>query len=361
MLKNYFKIAFRNLLRNKGFSAINILGLAIGMASAILILLWIQNEVGYDQFHKNKNRIYEAWNRAERNGKVESWTSTPKVLAKTIQNDFPEVENAVRVINLGNILFSIGDKSLTAAGYIADSGFLQVFSFPLSEGNSKTALNDMHSIVITKKLAKKLFDDKEAIGKIIKVNNEDNFTVTAIAEDLPNNTRFDFEYLLPWSYAHSKGWDDDYWGNNSISTYVMLKQNATLASIAPKLKTLRAKYDKDDPHGGFFLYPVSRWRLYSNFTNGAEDGGRITIVKLFALIACFILLIACINFMNLSTARSEKRAKEVGIRKVAGAQKSSLITQCHVNLNMSVEFLNFTIQKRWYALKSPLLRMNGNN
>ena len=327
MLKNYFKITFRNLLRNKGFSAINILGLAIGMASAILILLWIQNEVSYDQFHENKDCIYEAWNRTERNGKTESWEITPSVLAKTVQSDFPEVERTARVQNLGNILLSPGDKSLTAPGYIVDSGFLQVFSFPLSEGNSKTALNDMHSIVITKKLAKKLFDGKEAIGKTIKVNNEDNFTVTAIAEDLPNNTKFDFEYLVPWSYAHAKGYDDDFWGNNSVSTYVMLKHNAALASIAPKLKTLRAKYDKDDPHGGFFLYPVNHWRLYSNFDNGAEDGGRITIVKLFALIAAFILLIACINFMNLSTARSEKRAKEVGIRKVAGAQKTSLITQ----------------------------------
>ncbi|MEJ7679035.1 MAG: ABC transporter permease [Segetibacter sp.] len=327
MLKNYFKIALRNLLRNKGFSAINILGLSIGMASAILILLWIQNEVSYDQFHENKDRIYEAWNRAERNRKVESWTATPKVLAKTVQNDFPEVENTTRIFSLGNVLFSIGEKSLTAPGCIVDSGFLQIFSFPLLKGNSKTALNDMHDIVITKKLAKKLFGDKEAIGKTIRLNNEDNFTVTAIADDLPNNTRFDFEYLLPWSYARFKGYDDDYWGNNSVSTYVMLKPNAALASIEPKLKTLRARYDKDEPAGGFFLYPMNRWRLYSNFDNGVEDGGRITIVKLFALIAAFILLIACINFMNLSTARSEKRAKEVGIRKVAGAQKSSLITQ----------------------------------
>ena len=327
MFKNYFKIAFRNLFRNKSFSAINILGLAIGMASAVLILLWIQNELSYDQFHQKKNRIYEAWNRSERNGEIASWNVTPKVLAKTIQNDFPEVEQTVRVNYLGSILFSVGEKRLNATGNFTDSNFFQVFSFPLLKGNAKTALNDMHSIVLTEDLAKKLFGNGEAMGKVIKLNNEDNFTVSGIAKDLPNNTRFDFEFLVPWSYLHYKGWDDDFWGNNSTQTYVLLKPATMLASIEPKLKTLRKNYDKDSPDDGFFLYPASRWRLYSSFSNGVEDGGRITIIKLFGLVACFLLLIACINFMNLSTARSEKRAKEVGIRKVVGAQKAALVGQ----------------------------------
>ncbi len=327
MIKNYFKIAFRNLWRNKGFSAINILGLAIGMASAILILLWIENEVSYDGFHKNKDRIYEAWNQSKMNGEISSWALTPKVLAKTIQVSFPEIEQAVRENSVGELLFSAGEKHLTAKGDVADSNFLQVFSFPLSSGTAKTALADMHNIVLTEKLAKRLFGKDVAMGKTVRLNNQDNFTVTGILKDLPNNTRFNFEFLIPWSYGHSKGWDDEYWGNNSTETYVLLKPAATLASIEPKLKTLRERYDKDDPQGGFFLYPISRWRLYSNFKNGAEDGGRITVVELFALVAGFILLIACINFMNLSTARSEKRAKEVGIRKVVGAQKSALIGQ----------------------------------
>lgn len=327
MFNNYFKIAFRNLLRNKGFSSINILGLTIGMASAILIFLWMQNEVSYDRFHEKKDRIYEAWNQSKMNGEISSWNTTPKVLAKTIQQDFPEVEQTVRENGVGALLFSVGEKRLTATGDIADSNFFKVFSFPLLKGSTKTALADMHNIVLTEKLAKKLFGDGEAMGKIVRLNNEDNFTVSGVAKELPNNTRFNFEFLIPWSYGHFKGWDDEYWGNNSTATYVLLKPAATLASIAPKLKTLRERYDKDDPHGGFFLYPVSRWRLYSNFTNGVEEDGRITVVKLFGLVAGFILLIACINFMNLSTARSEKRAKEVGIRKVAGAQKSSLIGQ----------------------------------
>lgn len=327
MIKNHIKLAWRNLLRSKSFSVINILGLAIGMASAVLILLWIQNEITFDKFHSKKERIYEAWNRVIRNGEIKTWQSTPKVLAKTIQQDFAEVEEAARATSIGNILFEAGDKRLTAPGDLSDSNFLEIFSFPLLTGNAATVLDDPHSIVITEKLKNKLFGNADAMGKIVKVNNEDNFTITGILKDLPNNTRFDFEFLIPWSYGRSKGWDDEFWGNNSTTTYVLLKPAASLASITPKLLNLRKQYDKDEPTGGFFLYPISRWRLYSNFLNGVEDGGRISIVKLFALVAGFILLIACINFMNLSTARSEKRAREVGIRKVVGAHKLALVGQ----------------------------------
>jgi len=330
MLKNFFKIAFRNLWRSKGFSAINIIALAIGMASAIIILLWIQNEVSYDQFHEKKDRIYEAWNRATFDGKLMSWSTTPKVLARTLEKDLPEVEQAARVQWPSNYLFSIDDKRLTVPGRIVDSNFLQIFSFPLIKGNPSTVLNDVHNIVLTQKLAIKLFGKEEPIGKIIKIDNSDNFRVTGILKDIPDNTRFDFEHLLPWSYLRERGEDDNYWGSNSTRTYVLLKPNARLASVAPKIKVFKQKYNDEAKKDNWqmFLYPISRWRLYSNFENGYEtNGGRITFVKLFGIIAAFILLIACINFMNLSTARSEKRAKEVGIRKVVGAQKSSLISQ----------------------------------
>ena len=330
MLQNFFKVAFRNLWRSKGFSTINIIGLAIGMASAIIILLWIQNEMSYDQFHEKKDRIYEAWNRSTFDGKLMSWNTTPKVLARALEKDLPEVEQAARAQWPSNYLFSIGDKRLTVQGRIVDSNFLQIFSFPLMKGNPSTVLNDVHNIVLTQKLATKLFGKEDAIGKIIKLNNEDNFTVTGILKDIPNNTRFDFEYLLPWIYLRERGEDDNYWGNNSTRTYVLLKPNASLASVAPKMKVFKQKYDDEAKKDNWqmFLYPIRRWRLYSNFENGYEtNGGRITFVKLFGIIAAFILLIACINFMNLSTARSEKRAKEVGIRKVVGAQKGSLISQ----------------------------------
>jgi putative ABC transport system permease protein len=170
MLKNFFKIAFRNLLRNKGFTTINITGLAVGMASAILILLWIQNEVSYDQFHEKKDRIYEAWNRARFDGKLMCWNTTPKILARTLEHDLPEVERAVRVHWNREFLFSIGDKRITKTGNMVDTGFLQLFSFPMLQGNPLTALNDMHSIVLTETTAKSFFGNEPAMGKILNCN-----------------------------------------------------------------------------------------------------------------------------------------------------------------------------------------------
>jgi putative ABC transport system permease protein len=328
MLKNFFKVAWRNMLRSKGFTLINISGLIVGMASAILILLWIQNETSYELFHEKKDRIYEAWNRANFSGELNSWNTTPKVLARALEKDLPEVEAAVRVDWNSNFLFSIGEKRMTLSGTMVDSNFLQVFTFPLLKGNPAQVLKDMHSIVLTEKLAKKLYGNEDPMGKVIKIDNKENFTVTGILKDLPNNSRFDFEYLMPWSYKRFTGDDDEYWGNNSTRTYVLLKPNATLASANAKMKVLKPKYDPDEPKWEMFLYPMERWHLYSNFKNGKEDGsGRITFVKLFGIVAGFILLIACINFMNLGTARSEKRAKEVGIRKVVGARKFSLVSQ----------------------------------
>lgn len=328
MLRNFFKVAWRNMLRAKGFTLINITGLIVGMASAILILLWIQNEVSYDTFHEKKDRIYEAWNRASFSGELNCWNTTPKVLARTLERDLPEVEAAVRVDWNSNFLFSIGDKRITKQGTIVDSNFLQVFSFPLIKGDASSVLHDMHSIVITESLAESLFGEEEAMGKMIKIDNQDNFTVTGILKDLPNNTRFRFEYLIPWAYKRAKGGDDQYWGNNSTRTYVLLKENSSIVSANEKMKVLKPKYAPDEPKWEMFLYPMERWHLYSNFVNGVEDGsGRITYVRLFAIVAAFILLIACINFMNLGTARSEKRAKEVGIRKVIGARKYALVTQ----------------------------------
>ena len=327
MLKNYLKVAFRNLWKNKGFSFINITGLAIGMASAILILLWIQNEVSYDGFHEKKDRIYEAWNRAVFSGKLHCWNTTPKVLASALQRDVPEVEHTVRVNWQSNFLFSIGDKRLTVEGNIVDSVFLQVFTFPLLRGDARTVLNDPHSIVVTESLAKTLFGNEDAMGRTVKIDNKDNFTVTGILKDLPNDTRFTFKYLLPWAYLRQQGGDDNNWGNNSTRTYVLLKPGISLASVAPKVLHLKERYDNDDKKWEIFIYPMSRWRLYSRFEGAAEDGGRIEFVRLFGIIAGFVLLIACINFMNLSTARSEKRAKEVGIRKVVGAPRSTLIGQ----------------------------------
>jgi ABC-type antimicrobial peptide transport system permease subunit len=330
MIRNLFKVAYRNLIRNKGISGINITGLAIGMASAILIFLWIADEVSFDQFHKDKERIYEVWNRVPMDGKISCWNSVSAPTARALEKDVPEVERAVRVEYKGVALISAGDTKIMKSGGVVDTGFLQMFSFPLLRGNPATALNDAHSIVLTDKTARSLFGNADPMGKTVKLEDKYNFMVTGVLKDLPRNTRFDFEYLLPWSTIKYGEGQDLGWADNSTSTYVMLRPNTSFASAEQKVKNLKQKYDDGakSMKWELFLYPMERWRLYSSFTDGVEDaGGRSTFIKLFSIIAGFILLIACINFMNLSTARSEKRAKEVGIRKVVGAQRSALICQ----------------------------------
>jgi putative ABC transport system permease protein len=328
MLKNYFKVAFRNLLRNKGFSIINISGLAIGMASAMLILLWIQNEVSYDRFHTKGDRLYEVWSNDKIDGSIRSLTNTPEIMAPTLNKDYPEIEDVTRISWTRNLISTGGDKKLLSTGAVVDPAFLSMFSFPLIKGNPKTVMSDPRSIVITQKFAKKMFNDEDAIGKIIRMGNTVNYTVTGILKDLPNNTQFDFfEYLVSYEQRTLEGNIDKDWTDISIPTYVLLKPNASLEKVNAKIKNIIPEHTNGTEKTEEFLYPVSKLWLYSQFENGKVTGGRITMVRTFSIVAIFILLIACINFMNLSTARSEKRAKEVGIRKVAGALKKSLIGQ----------------------------------
>ncbi|MFS4494269.1 ABC transporter permease [Maribacter sp. 2308TA10-17] len=327
MFKNYLKIAWRNLLRNKSFSLLNIVGLSIGLAVTALILIWINFEMGVDQFHEKKDRIYEVYNQAPVDGEIWTWNSTPKIMAPTIINDYPDVESVSRYFYDTEFLFSKDDKRIKSIGTVVDPDFLNIFSFPLLEGNIETVLEDVNSVVITESFAKKLFGSEPAVGKIVKVDNVDSFKVTGILKDHPDNTGFNFEFLMPWAYIHQKGWTDEHWGNNSIATYVLLKEGVNYDAFSEKIKTLRKRHDKESPDMVTFLYPWSRYWLYSEFENGKEIGGRIDIIRMFGIIAAIILIIACINFMNLSTARSEKRAKEVGIRKVVGARKGALIGQ----------------------------------
>ena len=327
MLKNYFKVAFRSLLRNKGFSVINILGLAIGMASAAIILLWVQNEVSYDRFHNKDKRLFEIWQNDLRDGALQSGTPTPQLLGPALKKDYPEIENTARIGWNQYILFGYQNKSVKVNGTWADPSFLTMFSFPLIKGDPKTALLDPHSVVLTQSAAKKLFGDENPMGKVLKFDNQENFMVTGIMKDVPNNTQFDFEFLNSSAFLESKGWIDADWTDVSIRTFVLLKPNATATEVTEKIKDIVKKYSRGLSKSTVFLYPVNQLRLYSKFENGKPVGGRIDIVRIFSLVALFILIIACINFMNLSTARSEKRAKEVGIRKVAGALRRSLVLQ----------------------------------
>ncbi len=325
MISNYFKIALRNLYKNKAFSFLNISGLAIGMASALLILLWIQNEVSYDRFHQKGDDIYEAWNRGKFDGKVQCWDNTPKILGLTLRKDYPEIQEITRTVR-GWFVTSVGDRKFSSEYLIVDPAFLDMFSFPLKKGNAKTALNSVYSIVITEKMAKKMFGLEDPMDKQIKIDSN-NFTVTAIIKDLPTNTRFSFEYLLPWTIMKKLNADDSEWGNNSVNTFVLVKPQTNPESLNAKIKNISRTQSKGEVKEEVFLHPLNKLHLYSRFENGKVAGGEIDTVRLFMVIAAFILLIACINFMNLSTARSEKRAREVGIRKVSGAYKSSLVLQ----------------------------------
>lgn len=330
MFKNYFNAAVRNLLKNKGFSFINILGLAIGMASAMLIFLWIQNQVSHDRFHKNGDRLYVANNRDEfKEGELWAWAWTPKILALTLKQDYPEVEDAVRTSNI-SFLLTVGDKKLNVGGVYTDPSFLKVFSFPLVHGSIKDALSSVNNIVITEKLAIRLFGSTDVIGKVVKVDSTDNFNVAGVLKNLPNNTEFSFEYLLPWSYLKKRGNDDSYWGNNSVKTFVLLKPGTDQKAFDAKIRRITIEHsvqNGDRSSTEVFTQKFSDSWLYSKPVNGKYVSGRIEMVRLFTVVAIFILLIACINFMNLSTARSEKRSREVGIRKVVGAPRYMLIVQ----------------------------------
>ena len=329
MFQTNLKIALRNLMKNKLYSLINISGLAVGMASAILIFLWIQNEISHDRFHAKIDRIYLMNNRDKNGSGVSVWNFTPKPMGLAIKKDYPEVEDVVRV-NIGgaNFLISNGDKHFSIHGDFVDTGFLNLFSFPLLEGNIHTALNSVNNIVLTQQLAIKLFGNEDAMGKTVKIDSVNYLTVTGVLKDLPHNTSFDFEYLLPWAYATKVGMDDNNWGNSSILTFVLLKPGASFDAFNKKVNTITIEHSKEgETTTQVFAQPYGDAWLYSKAENGNYVGGRIDRVRLFGIIAVFILLIACINFTNLSTARSEKRAKEVGIRKVVGAQRHSLITQ----------------------------------
>jgi putative ABC transport system permease protein len=327
ILSNHLKIAWRYLFRNKAFSFVNISGLAIGMASAILILLWIHSEWTFDQFHSKKERIYQLYSRAIFDGELQAWGQTPMVMAPVIKSDYPEVEEVVRMNWVAAFILKTGDKQLQTTGFLTDPGVFKVFDFPLIKGDPNTALTAPHSIVITESLAKRLFGEEDAMGKLIKIDSNALFTVTGIVKKMPDNTRFKFDYLVPWDYMKEVGWYNDNWGISSIvHTYILLRPGITETAINGRLRYI-IKAHADDLNTEVFAHPIKKWRLWSEFENGVAVSGNIKNVRLFGIIAGFILLIACINYMNLSTARSVKRAREVGIRKVVGAGKGSLIGQ----------------------------------
>ncbi|HEU5148045.1 MAG TPA: ABC transporter permease [Chryseosolibacter sp.] len=332
MLASHFKVSLRVLFRNKAFSAINVSGLVLGMTGALLLYSWIRHEFSFEQFHSNKEQLYMAWNRATENGKIHCWPTTPRILAATLQHDYASVEHAISYAQWRSThLFTVGDKKiLKTSGVFTDPAILTVLSFPLLKGDPRSALSNPNSIVITQGFARQLFGEEEAFGEsvtIVQSGYRFDFTVSGILDELPSNTSFDFEYLISFKFLESLGEKNDFWGNNSVATIVQLKQGADIDSFNREIRDIVKKHYADGQHIEMFLYPLTKMRLYSRFENGVPAGGRIEVMRLLAVLGIFLIAIACINFINLCTARAQRRAKEVAIRKVTGAFRLSLITQ----------------------------------
>jgi ABC-type antimicrobial peptide transport system permease subunit len=331
MIKNYLKIAWRNLLRNKFFSTINILGLALGMACSVLILLWVQNELSIDSFHANDSRLYTVIERQYYDGKIMGQYSVPGGLADEMKKVIPEIQYAAGFSYNDRNTFQVGNKILKLEGTSTGADFFKMFSYPLLEGNPQTALNTPSGIAISRKMAEEFFGSPQAaINKTIRYENKKDFTITAVFENLPENTSKKFEYLINWvSFLKENDWAKQ-WGNNGPMAYVMLRADANPTLVNKKITRFLDAYNKEQSAAfreELGLQKFSDVYLHSDFKNGKPDGGRIEYVHLFSIVAVFILLIACINFMNLTTARSVKRAREIGVRKVVGAVRSVLIRQ----------------------------------
>ncbi len=332
MLLNYFKVALRVMLRNKSYSFINLFSLALGITAFAFLFLWTQHEFSYDQFHADKDRLYKVFNRTYANGKINSWDVTARVLAPTLQEEYTAIESAISYTAWGEQhLFIEGNKRIVkTTGAYADDAILTMFSFPLINGDTKTAFKDPMSIAITEKFAHELFGDEEAFGETVTIGEgSESFTlnVTAVLKDLPSNTDFRFEYIIPYKLVEMLSGKNTQWGNNSVYTFVKLKEGTDINQFNELVKGVVQKHKKDADKWEVFLYPLTKMRLYSRFENGVQDGGRIEIVRLLAILGVCLLAIACINFINLSTARAQRRSKEVAVRKVTGALRNSLIGQ----------------------------------
>jgi len=331
MIKNFFRIAVRNLRKHKGYSFLNIFGLAMGMTCSLLILLWIRDEQSVDNFHAKGDRIYRVYERQYFDGKIETGYYTPGVLAAEMKKVLPEVELAAGFSWEDNSTFQVGDKILKEKGSAAGADYFQMFSYPLLQGSPASALTGPSSIAISRKMAVDFFGSaREAIGKPIRYQNNKNFTVMAVFEDQPENVTNKFDYLLNWdAFLDDNSWAKE-WGNNGPNTYLLLRKDANPALVMKKITRFLDNYNKEQGKGFRIELGMQRAAdvyLHASFKDGVIAGGRIEYVRLFSIVAIFILLIACINFMNLTTARSAGRAKEIGIRKVVGAVRPALVRQ----------------------------------
>ncbi len=327
MFKNYFKTTVRNFWKNRSYSFLNIFGLAIGICCAGLIFLWVEDEMGYDHNNIKIDRLYQVMENQAYDGKTYTFAATPGVLGPAMKNDFPQVVSTCRLTWQEYTLMALGDKSIYESGFYADSSFFSMFTIDFLKGDKESAFQQLHSLVISEKMAKKFFGEKKDIlGRTIRVDNKQEYTITGIIRDIPENASVQFDWLAPFKVYYDKnGWLSN-WGSNGIQTFVELEPHADQDKFNEKFNNyIRSKDTSAIARP--FIFAMKDWRLRSKFEEGRQAGGRIQYVHLFSIIAWIILLIACINFMNLATARSEKRAREVGVRKVLGAGKGILIGQ----------------------------------
>ncbi len=327
MFKNYFKTARRNLFRNKGFSITNILGLTIGITCTIFILLWVYDELTYDKFQKNYDNIYQVIANRDFNNQVFTDRSMAMPLAGALENSSPQIKHAVVTTYQQEKLLAYNNNKLKKEGYVVSDHFFDVFSWQFVKGSAATALNDPNSIVLTENAAKAFFGDADPINKVLTIDNNKTVKVTAIVKHAPGNSTFRFDWITPFNFNDPDTKNSmNEWINSSWNVFLQTVPNADTALLNKSITKIKRSHGNDEI-SSYFVFPMSRWHLYSDFENGKNTGGMIEYVRLFSIIAIIILLIACINFMNLSTARSEKRAKEVGIRKTLGSNKKQLIAQ----------------------------------
>ncbi len=333
MFRNYFMISWRNLARSKGYSAINIGGLAVGMAVAMLIGLWMYDELTFDTYHKNYDRIAQVMQHANFNGTIQSQVSNPGVMGPEIRarhgSDFKYV---VQSSWLETQTLSVGDKHFTKKGHFFEPDAPDMLSLNMLKGN-RSGLKDPYSILLSASTAKALFGKDDPMNKTIRLGKDMSVKVTGVYEDLPDNTSFrDLQFIMPWELWQIRNpWAREMknpWGSNFSQTFVQIADNADMDRVSAKIRNVKMDNVNEETkkyQWVVFLQPMRNWHLHNEFKNGVNTGGEIRYVQLFGVIGVFVLLLACINFMNLATARSEKRAKEVGIRKTIGSLRGQLI------------------------------------
>ena len=334
MLGNYLKIAIRNIRRHKTYAFINIAGLAIGMACCILIIMYIITELSYDKFHNNSQRIYRLASDAKVGGMVAQIALTNAPAGSALVQAYPEVENSVRIRPRPKISVKHEEKQFYEEGILwADSSIFDIFTFPMIQGDPQTSLKAPYSLVITEEIAQKYFKDGDPLGRILRFNDQADYTVTGVVKNVPPNSHFSFDMLCSYEtqVSQNREFMED-WFNFNLYTYLLLSENLDYRELEEKFPALVEKHMGSvlKSLGGeinYFLQPLTRIHLHSNLENEISGNSSIAYVYVFAAIALFILFIACINFMNLSTARSATRAKEVAMRKVIGAERKELISQ----------------------------------